>query len=79
MENLEKEKSILKDSMVIFRASELEKQRIQQQANRYGMTVSKYLRQLAVADEKAGLLEGPAFRFAQKEKGVIKWVVNLNR
>ena len=36
------------------------------------MTVSKYLRQLAVADEKAGLLEGPAFRFAQKEEGVIK-------
>jgi hypothetical protein len=34
---------------------------------------------LAVADEKAGLLEGPAFRFAQKEEGVIKWVVNLNR
>ena len=72
MENLEKEKSILKDSIVIFRASELEKQRIQQQANRYGMTVSKYLRQLAVADEKAGLVEGPAFHFAQKEKGVIK-------
>lgn len=72
MENLEKEKSILKDSIVIFRASELEKQRIQQQANRYGMTVSKYLRQLAVADEKAGLLESPAFRFAQKEEGVIK-------
>ena len=36
MENLEKEKSILKDSIVIFRASEFEKQRIQQQANRYG-------------------------------------------
>ena len=51
MENLEKEKSILKDSIAIFRASELEKQRIQQQANRYGMTVSKYLRQLAVTDE----------------------------
>ena len=62
----------MKDSMVIFRASELEKQRIQQQANRYGMTVSKYLRQLAVADEKAGLLEDPAFRFAQREEGVIK-------
>ncbi len=58
----------MKDSIVIFRASELEKQRIQQQANRYGMTVSKYLRQLAVSDEKAGLLEGPAFRFAQKKK-----------
>ena len=72
MENLEKEKCILKDSIVIFRASEFEKQRIQQQANRYGMTVSKYLRQLAVTDEKAGLLEGPAFRFAQKEEGVIK-------
>ena len=62
----------MKDSMVIFRASEFEKERIRQQATRYGMTVSKYLRQLAVADEKAGLLEGPAFRFAQKEEGVIK-------
>ena len=72
MENLEKEKCSLKDSIVIFRASEFEKQRIKQQANRYGMTVSKYLRQLAVADEKAGLVEGPAFHFAQKEKGVIK-------
>ena len=40
--------------------------------NRYGMTVSKYLRQLAVADEKAGLVEGPAFHFAKKEEGVIK-------
>ena len=76
MENLEKEKCILKDSIVIFRASVLEKQLIQKQANRYGMTVSKYLRQLATTDEKAGLLEGPAFRFAQKEEGVIKWVVN---
>ena len=72
MENLEKEKCILKDSIVIFRASEFEKQRIKQQAHRYGMTVSKYLRQLATTDEKAGLLEGPAFHFAQKEKGVIK-------
>ena len=72
MENLEKEKRILKDSIVIFRASVLEKQRIQKQANRYGMTVSKYLRQLAATDEKAGLLEGPAFRFIQKEEGVIK-------
>ena len=62
----------MKDSMVIFRASEFEKERIRQQATRYGMTVSKYLRQLVVADEKAGLLEGPAFRFAQKEEGVIK-------
>lgn len=72
MENLEKEKCSLKDSVVIFRASELEKQRIKQQANRYGMTVSKYLRQLAIADEKAGLVEGPAFHFTKKEEGVIK-------
>ena len=62
----------MKDSIVIFRASDFEKQRIRQQANRYGMTVSKYLRQLVVADEKAGLLEGPAFHFAPKEEGVIK-------
>lgn len=68
MENLEKEKCILKDSIVIFRASEFEKQCIRQQANRYGMTVSKYLRQLVVADEKAGLMEGPAFHFAKKKK-----------
>ena len=72
MENLEKEKYILKDSIVIFRASEFEKQRIKKQANRYSMTVSKYLRQLVLADEKAGLMEGPAFHFAKKEEGVIK-------